>query len=91
MSWLALAGWNVGLVLLILYGLQGLAILRFFFERRGFPRVLWLLLVIGLIALATSPRAGMVVMLALPAFGVSENWIRYRVAARGEPNESRRM
>ena len=72
--------WNVGLVMLFLYGLQGLAILRFLFEKRGLPRLLWLLLVVGLVVLAASPRAGIVVVFGIPLFGVSENWIRYRVS-----------
>jgi len=80
--------WNVGLVMMILYGLQGLSILRFLFEKHGLPRLLWLILLVGLIALAASPKAGLLVIVALPAFGVSENWIRYRVAAEREPNES---
>ncbi len=80
--------WNVGLVVLILYGLQGLSILRFLFEKHGLPRLLWLILLVGLIALAASPKAGLLVIVALPAFGVSENWIRYRIAAEREPNAS---
>jgi len=80
--------WNVGLVILILYGLQGLSILRFLFEKHGLPRLLWLILLVGLIALAASPKAGLLVIVALPAFGVSENWIRYRIAAQREPNAS---
>ncbi len=82
------AAWNVGLVVLILYGLQGLAILRFLFEKHGLPRFLWLLLIIGVVALAASPKAGLFVMVTLPVFGVSENWIRYRVVASRESNES---
>jgi hypothetical protein len=80
--------WNVGFVLVILYGLQGLAILRFLFEKHGLPRLLWLILVVTLAILAGSPRSGAFVMVVLPAFGVSENWIRYRIVARREPNES---
>ena len=82
------AAWNIGFVLLILYGLQGLAILRFLFEKHGLPRLLWLILVITLAILAASPRSGAFVMVLLPAFGVSENWIRYRIAAHKEPNAS---
>jgi asparagine N-glycosylation enzyme membrane subunit Stt3 len=77
----------VGLVLLFLYGLQGMAILRFLFEKHGIPRILWLLLVAGLAVLAASPRAGRVVILAVPLFGVSENWIRYRVPRSAAPTE----
>ena len=86
--WLAYAAWNAGLVLLVLYGMQGLAILRFLFEKHGLPRLLWVLLLAGLAAAAASPRAGLFVLLALPAFGISESWIRYRVTPRQKPNES---
>ncbi|HUI69483.1 MAG TPA: hypothetical protein VL354_03110, partial [Spirochaetia bacterium] len=80
--------WNIGLVMMFLYGIQGLAILRFLFEKHGLPRLLWLVLLIGLVILAASPRTGVFVAVVLPAFGVSENWIRYRVVAGREPNES---
>jgi len=83
----AYVAWNVGLVLLFLYGLQGLAIIRFIFEKHGVPRFLWLLLIVGLAMLSASPRAGLFVILAVPAFGVSENWIRYRVPRDAEPTE----
>ena len=75
----AYVAWNIGLVLLFLYGLQGLAIVRYVFEKHGVPRFLWLLLIVGLAMLCASPRAGLFVMLAVPVFGLSENWIRYRV------------
>lgn len=83
-SW-AYAAWNVGLVLLFLYGLQGMAILRFLFEKHRIPRLLWMLLVVGLALLAASPRVGLFILLAVPVFGVSENWIRYRVHQNTAP------
>ncbi len=86
-SFWAYAAWNVGLVLLFLYGLQGMAILRFLFEKHGIPRMLWLLLIAGLVFLAASPRAGLFVILAVPFFGISENWIRYRVPRSAAPTE----
>jgi hypothetical protein len=81
----AYVAWNIGLVLLFLYGLQGLAIVRFVFEKHGVPRFLWLLMIVGLAMLGASPRAGLFVILAVPAFGVSENWIRYRVPRDAAP------
>ncbi len=71
--------WNLGLVLLFLYGLQGLAIVRFLMEKHHLPRLLWFLLLALLVVLLASPRAGLFVVIAVPAFGVSENWIRYRI------------
>jgi hypothetical protein len=76
LSWV---GWNIGFVLLFLYGLQGMAIARFFFETRRLPRLLWLLLVAGVLILAVTPRTSLFVLVAVPGFGISENWIRYRV------------
>jgi hypothetical protein len=86
-SFWAYAAWNVGLVLLFLFGLQGMAILRFLFEKHGLPRILWLLLIAVLAVLAASPRAGLFVIVAVPLFGVSENWIRYRVPRSAAPTE----
>ncbi len=83
----AYAAWNVGLVLAFLYGLQGLAILRFLFEKHGLPRILWLLLLAAVIGFGASPRAGLVVLIGLPALGVSETWVRYRVPRGPEPVE----
>jgi len=83
----AYVAWNVGLVLLFLYGLQGMAILRFLFEKHGIPRILWLLLIAALVVLAASPRAGLFVILAVPLLGVSENWIRFRVPRNTAPTE----
>ncbi len=86
-SFWAYAAWNVGLVLLFLYGLQGMAILRFLFEKHGIPRLLWLLLIAVLLSMAVSPRTGLFVILAVPILGVSENWIRYRVPRSAAPTE----
>jgi hypothetical protein len=86
-SFWAYAAWNAGIVLLFLYGLQGMAILRFLFEKHGVPRILWLLLIAALVVLAASPRAGLFVILAVPLLGVSENWIRFRVPRSAAPTE----
>ncbi|HTP58461.1 MAG TPA: DUF2232 domain-containing protein, partial [Spirochaetia bacterium] len=82
------AAWNIGLIVVFLYGLQGLAIARFLFEKNGLPRLLWLLLLVVLAVLGASPRVGFFVILGLAAFGVSENWVRLRVVADRKPNEA---
>jgi hypothetical protein len=80
--------WNVGLVLLFLYALQGLAIIRFVMQKHRLPGILWVGLLVVLAVLLASPRASLVVMIALPAFGVSENWIRYRIREQTPPDQS---
>ena len=87
LSLLAYAGWNVGLVLLFLFGLQGMAIVMFLFEKYRLPRFLWLLFVVGIVVLAASPGAGVFVVLIIPVLGISENWIRLRVPRSAAPTE----
>ncbi len=83
----AFAAWNIGLVLLFLFGLQGLAIVLFLFEKYRIPRLLWFLLVVGLVILAASPGAGLFIVLLIPLLGISENWIRYRIPREAAPTE----
>jgi hypothetical protein len=87
LPWLAYAAWNVGLALLFLFGLQGMAIVMFVFEKYRLPRILWLLLVAGILVLAASPGAGVFIVLAIPVLGISENWIRLRIPRRAAPTE----
>jgi hypothetical protein len=87
LSWLAYTAWNVGLSLLFLFGLQGMAIVLFVFEKYRLPRLLWFLLVAGIFVLAVSPGAGVFIVLAIPVLGISENWIRLRIPRRAAPTE----
>ena len=84
-SYWAYAAWNIGLVLLFFFSLQGLAIVLFLFEKYRVPRLFWFLFVVGLVVLAASPGAGLFVVLAIPALGISENWIRYRIPREAAP------
>ena len=83
----AYAAWNIGLVLLFLFGLQGLAIVLFLFEKYRVPRLLWFLFIVGLAVLAASPGAGLFFVLVIPVLGISENWIRYRIPRAPAPTE----
>ncbi len=83
----AYAAWNVGLVVLFLFGLQGMAIVMFLFEKYRLPRVLWFLLIVGLVVLAASPGAGLFIVLLVPVLGISENWIRLRIPREAAPTE----
>jgi hypothetical protein len=83
----AYAAWNIGLVLMFIFGLQGMAIVLFLFEKYRVPRLLWFLLIVGLVILAASPGAGLFIVLAIPVLGISENWIRYRIPRESVPTE----
>jgi len=86
-SYWAYAAWNIGLVLLFIFGLQGMAIVLFIFEKYRVPRLFWFLFVVGLAVLAASPGAGLFIVLAIPVLGISENWIRYRIPREAAPIE----
>ena len=79
-----MAGWNAALVLLFLYGLAGIGIIRHLFEVFRVPRGLRSLVVMGLIVLLLSPRAGLVVLLLIPGLGIAETWIKFRKIERRE-------
>jgi hypothetical protein len=70
--------WNTALLVLFLFGLQGLAILRFWLEKRGVARFVWPLVVLVVLGALVTPRLNAVAAVALPLFGASENWVRYR-------------
>lgn len=74
------AAWNAALVMLFLFGLQGLAILRFWLEKRGLARFGWPLVVAVVLAALVTPRLNAVAAVVLPLFGASENWVRYRTS-----------
>jgi len=80
-AWLPIASyaaWNAALVMLFLFGLQGLAILRFLLEKRGIARFIWPLVVAAVAAALATPRLNLAAAVVLPLFGASENWVRYR-------------
>jgi hypothetical protein len=81
------AAWNAALIVLFLFGLQGMAILRFLFEKYRLPRLIWPLAIVvgGSLLFRGAPAAAGIVLLIVPAFGVSENWIRYRIPRSPEP------
>ncbi len=91
------AGWNVGLVVMFLFGMQGLAIVKFVLEKYGLPRFIWtiavaLLCIVVLNAINAiayrSVDLNVILVAAIPAFGVSENWIRFRIPRDPEAEDS---
>jgi hypothetical protein len=77
-SGVSYAAWNAALVALFVFGLQGLAIVRFWLEKRSLARFVWPLVVAVVLGALITPRLNAVAAVALPLFGASENWVRYR-------------
>ncbi len=70
--------WNSALILLFIYGINGLGLIKHLFKKykvtQQKQRSLYMLLFILLIV----PGLNLVVLLGIPGLGISELWIRYR-------------
>ncbi|MBA7538856.1 hypothetical protein ES705_31133 [subsurface metagenome] len=76
--------WNTALIMLFLFALTGFGIIRFLFEKFRLARPLRFLFAFSLVILIMTPRLGIVFLLLIPALGVSEIWIKYRIKQRSE-------
>ncbi len=70
--------WNVGLIFLFLYGLQGIGVLRALFNRYRVPVFIRMFIGLVCIILAARPGLNLIVFIGIPGLGVSELWILYR-------------
>ena len=76
-AWAAPIAWNVGLVSLAIYGVQGVAIVWHFLGRRRVSRGVRAAAVAGIAIGLLMPGLNVVVGVGLPGLGVSEIWIDY--------------
>lgn len=74
--------WNTGLILLFVYGLQGLGIIRSLMGKFKLPNGLRLMVEIFLILMLLMPGINYVVIIGLPVLGISETWINLRKSIR---------
>lgn len=79
---LAVPAWNALLILVFLYGISGLAVIRFLLKKLNVrPGVRWMLIA-AIIILAMTPRIGFAILILVPGLGVSEVWLKYRSKER---------
>lgn len=76
------AAWNLGLIMLFLYGIEGVGIVRHWLVARGVSGWIRMALGVGVAIMLFWPGANVLVMIILPGIGVSETWIRYRKSAK---------
>lgn len=74
--------WNAGLIMLFVYGLQGLGIIRSLLSRYKLPNSLRLMIEVTLIVLLLMPGLNYIVIIGLPVLGISETWINLRKPIR---------
>lgn len=77
LDWFAYVLWNLALVALCLYGVQGLALLWHLLQRRGLPRGARIGVALALLVVLLIPGLNLVVLIGLPGFGASEIWVNY--------------
>ncbi|RKX77324.1 MAG: hypothetical protein DRP87_09545 [Spirochaetes bacterium] len=75
---LGYAFWNVGSIFLVLYALQGIGILKYLFNRYNFSRLTRVFIGLALVIMLFWPGVNLLVIVGIPALGVSELWIKYR-------------
>jgi hypothetical protein len=77
LSWLSTVAWNAALVMMVLYAIQGIAILLHLGRRRATNQSARLLLAGGLVLGLLIPGLRIVVAVGIPLLGVSEIWVSY--------------
>lgn len=70
--------WNYGMILLVIYALQGIGILKYLFGRHGVSRTLQMLIVFSAVIVMATPRINLVLIVGVPLLGLSEYWVHYR-------------
>lgn len=74
--------WNIGLIFLFLYGLQGMGIIQHFLSRAEMTRGLQLFIIAMIIIVLFIPFLNILLIIGIPIFGISEMWIKYRQPKR---------
>lgn len=76
--------WNIGLIALFLYGLQGIGILRHLLGRANLGRGMQTFFIVMIVFLLIVPGINALILLGIPILGVSEVWIHFRKQKRSE-------
>lgn len=77
------AAWNIGLIFLLTYGVQGIGIIQTLFDRRGVGRGIRAALFVGVTLMLFWPGANLLIIVGFPILGISELWIHYRTSEKG--------
>ena len=74
--------WNMAIILLFLYGMQGVGIIRHFLVSRGVSSWLRVALAVCLVLALAWPGVNIAILVLVPGIGISETWIRYRKSVK---------
>ncbi len=76
-GWVSYLFWNAAFVTLALYGVQGIAIVWFYLDRRKAQKITRVGVAVGMVIGLLIPGLRFLVGVGLPALGVSEIWVNY--------------
>ena len=72
------AAWNIGSIMLFMYGVQGIGVIQALLDKHHVSSYLRILIVTGMAVLIFWPGVNLVILIGVPLLGVSELWIHYR-------------
>lgn len=75
LGWVSILFWNIALLSTVLYGMQGVDILRYYLRKLERFRVVILFTILLFLFI---PGLNILIMVGIPLLGVSELWIQYR-------------
>lgn len=75
---IAYAAWNIGLILLSIYGMQGIGIIQTVLDRRNVSKYFRILITAAMVMMVFWPGVNLVILIGLPILGVSELWVHFR-------------
>lgn len=78
MGWWGYLFWNSTLILLIVYGIDGVGVMRNLFKKYNVTRQKQRSVYMIIFILLIIPGINLVVLLGIPGLGVSELWVKYR-------------
>jgi len=70
--------WNVAIASLIVYGVQGVGVVRHLLVQRGVARWIRVVLFVILSFALLWPGVNLFIVIGIPGIGVTETWVRYR-------------
>ena len=75
LGWVSILFWNIALLSTVLYGMQGIDILRYYIKKVERLRIVILVTILLFVFI---PGLNILMMVGVPLLGVSEIWIQYR-------------
>ncbi len=78
LGWTGYISWNITLIMLLLYGVKGAGLIKYFMKKKQIDSRKQRSIVMLIFILFLIPGLNFIVLLGIPGLGISEIWVRYR-------------